>query len=149
MEYSVDPEDFVGYTVVRLAHVLSRKMDEVLAPSGLNSRQFSTLILLATTPDISGGALARLVLVTPQSMSEMIAGLVAAGLVKREGARTRGKAMPISLTRAGRRALGKAMPAVAELERACTAHLAPLEAKLLKRQLLGILEIMSPDSTAK
>ena len=135
-----DPEDFVGYSVVRVAHVLQRKMDETLSAVGLSARQFSVLVYLARTPNITAGRLARLVLVTPQSMSDLLASLVAAGLVEREAPAGRGHPMGATLTRAGRAALGAAFPLVESLERETTAGLSRSDVKRLNEQLHEILE---------
>jgi DNA-binding MarR family transcriptional regulator len=141
-----EPDGFLGYTIVRVAHVLGKHMDAALAPVGLNARQFSVLVLLASEPSISGGRLARLVLVTPQSMGELVASMVASGLLEREEASVRGRAMRITLTGAGRSALTRAFPLVEALERKATRHMRKSDVGRLNAQLHGILEeLSSPD----
>lgn len=135
-----NPEDFVGYSIVRVAHVLQRRMDEALSSAGLNARQFSILVYLAQTPNITAGKLARLVLVTPQSMSDLLAGLVEAGLVEREPPSGRGHPMGAALTRAGRAALARAFPLVEELDRSTTAGMSRADAKRFNEQLHDMLE---------
>ena len=132
--------------LVRVAHVLQRRMDEALAPLGLNARQFSILVYLAQTPNVTAGRLARLVLVTPQSMGELLASLVAAGLAEREVAIGRGHPMGASITRAGRAVLARAFPLVETLERETVGTLTSRETTRLNEQLHEILERLSSGS---
>ena len=125
---------------MRVAHVLQRRMDEALQPVGINARQFSVLVYLAQTPNITAGRLSRLVLVTPQSMSELLSTLVTAGLVEREAPAGRGHPMGASITRAGRAVLGKAFGLVEALEQETVSSLTNREASRLNEQLLAMLE---------
>jgi len=107
---------YLGYAVVRLAHALGREMERRLAPLGLTPTSFSALFHLAHNPEVSAAALARLILVTPQSVGPLLASLADAGLVVRErGAGPRG-AIHSSLTGAGRDRLDAAQRVVAELD---------------------------------
>ena len=133
------PDAFVGYTIVRVAHVLQRRMEEALAPAGVNARQFSVLALLAQHPSVSAGQLARLVLVTPQSMSELLASLDDLGLVIREAPLGRGHPMGVTLSRAGKNVLRRAQPLVDALEARTTGDLSASEASRLNEQLHAIL----------
>jgi DNA-binding MarR family transcriptional regulator len=137
------PDDFLGYTVVRLAHLLERRMDAGLAPLGLNARQFSVLVWLARTPEINGQRLAQLVLITPQSMSDLLASMVRAGWVKRAAVPAKGRALPVSLTRSGRDLLGRAFAVVQEQEASLRSVLKAGEAKETNERLLKMLANLS------
>jgi DNA-binding MarR family transcriptional regulator len=111
----LDPDAQLGYLVVRVADRMSRSWYAALRAHGINPRQFSVLGLLARDPDLSQAELARRVLVTPQSMSESLTGLLRAGLVERDEAGS-GQAARVRLTGAGRELLGRAYPVVRSLE---------------------------------
>ncbi len=111
----LDPDQQLGYLVVRLAHELSRVWLSALRVHGINPRQFSTLSLLVREPSLSQGELARRVMVTPQSMSDSIADLIAARLLAR-GTVEKGRPARLEVTRKGKALLAKAYPLVAAIE---------------------------------
>ena len=134
----LDPESQLGYQLVRVADQVSRSWHAALRSHNINPRQFSVLALLAHDPGLSQAELARRVMVTPQSMSELLATLGDERLIKR-AAPAPGRAAQVQLTASGRRLLSKAYPVVeatnseafAVLNRAEHAELARMFKKLL------------------
>lgn len=110
-----DSDDVLGFVLVRTYHTVARRFQEELAPAGLTPIQFGILFQINANPELSQAQVARRVLVTPQSLGEMINVLIRRGLVERAAERGRGHRATLSLTASGRRALRKAMPAVREL----------------------------------
>jgi DNA-binding MarR family transcriptional regulator len=108
-------DDAVGWTVVRLAHVLSRQFEAAMQAVSLTATQFGVLASIAAEPGLGSGQLARRVLVTPQSVGELVAALEAAGLVTRDRSGGRGRRAGISLTPRGEQILGQAYRIVAAL----------------------------------
>ncbi|MCL1869307.1 MAG: MarR family transcriptional regulator [Promicromonosporaceae bacterium] len=69
---------------LKRAHLAARSLaDEVLAPHGITMAQYTLLRHLDDNPGISGAELARLVRVTPATVTAMLTGLEAHGLVER------------------------------------------------------------------
>jgi DNA-binding MarR family transcriptional regulator len=135
----LDPEAQLGYQLVRVADQVSRRWHAVLREHGINPRQFSVLALLAHDPGLSQAELARRVMITPQSMSESLAGLLAERLISREEA-ARGHAARVQLTAAGRKLLARAYPLVEACDRESFEPLAAAERAALARafnRLLG------------
>ena len=135
----LDPNQQLGYLVVRVADQVSRPWSRAMRTHGINPRQFSLLAVLAREPELSQGELARRVMVTPQSMSESIAGLLAAGLLRRDRPK-RGWATKVALTAAGTALLRKAYPVVEASNRESFSGLTSNERKQLRhllRKLLG------------
>jgi DNA-binding MarR family transcriptional regulator len=112
----------LGYAVVRLAHVLGRRMERGLAPLQLTPTGFSALFQLQARPDASAAALARAILITPQSVGPLLDGLAAAGLVTRERSGPRG-AIRTRLTDLGRERLAAAVDVVRALDEELRARL--------------------------
>lgn len=110
----IDPEATTGWTLVRAHHAMARRFTETLAQAGLTPTQFGVLVQLVQQPGISQAALARRVLMTPQSMGELLTGLHRTGHVQRTAGR-RGTATTITITNTGRAALRTATPLVAKL----------------------------------
>jgi DNA-binding MarR family transcriptional regulator len=98
---------YVAYLMKRAQNACRSAADEALKPLGLSSSQFSVLRRLGMTPDVSGADLARQLLVTAQSMNEMLAGLVAQGYIDRKPHPTHGRIVRMRLTAAGRKVLAK------------------------------------------
>lgn len=135
----LDPDAQLGYLLVRVADQVSRSWLALLRRHGINPRQFSVLSLLAVDAELSQAELARRVFITPQSMSESLAGLVDAGFVVRDDVE-RGRAARLRLTVAGRRLLKKAYPLVEQSNRDSFAALNSSERAELARlfhKLLG------------
>ena len=142
---SVDPDQFLGYRVVRLAAALERQFKRDLAATGLTPRQFSVLAVLAQQPSITVADLARAVLTTPQSMAALVDGLERRGLLLRSAARQRGVAAPLAPTPAGLAALAHAAPRIATSEKAVFGHLTGQQHDALDR-ILTELEDHTLDS---
>ncbi len=136
---ALDPDDFLGYALVQVAHVLERQFADAVREAGLTPRQFSVLALLQEGPALSVGALARRVLIAPQSMGELLDGLARKGLVERLPAAGRGHPAGVRAAEAGRAALAAAAPRVAALERRVTAGLAPQRIEELRAALRTVL----------
>jgi DNA-binding MarR family transcriptional regulator len=126
----LDPEAQLGYQLVRVADQVSRRWHQVLRSQAINPRQFSILALLAHDPGLSQAALARRVMITPQSMSESLASLLADGLISRDEP-GRGHAARVQLTAAGRRLLSRAYPLVEACNQESFASLTRAERRVL------------------
>jgi DNA-binding MarR family transcriptional regulator len=112
------PNDFIGFTIVRLASLLQRRMDSaLLSEVGVSVRQFGALSYLADEPDIGSGALARKLLITPQSAGPLVDDLSSQGFVARDDQTQLGTRRAIRLTPKGLDALKRGY-AIAERLRA-------------------------------
>ena len=122
----IDPEATTGWTLVRTHHAMARRFTETLARAGLTPTQFGVLVQLVQQPGISQADLARRVLMTPQSMGELLTGLHRTGHVQRTAGR-RGTATTITITDTGRAALRTAAPLVAQINQPSALGLTPEE----------------------
>lgn len=103
------PTDYLGYTVARLAAVLEARIENaLLAGVGISVRHFGILAHLQRQPGIGSGELARLVMITPQSMGGILATMARRGLIERFDPDRPGGSLTLELTRAGREALARA-----------------------------------------
>jgi DNA-binding MarR family transcriptional regulator len=134
----LDPDAQLGYLLVRVADRASRTWQSALRAHGINPRQFSVLGLLAGDPGISQAELARRVLVTPQSMSELLVGLVKAGLISRDAVEP-GRSARIHLADAGRHLLTVAYPVVQDVNREVFTALTDVERATLDALLRKLL----------
>ena len=105
------------WELVRTAHVVARGFHRVFAEAGLTPTQFGVLAEIADreragAPSPSQAELARVVLLRPQSVGELVGDLVGRGLVRRDGPGGRGRRAGLELSADGRVALDRAWPLV-------------------------------------
>lgn len=108
-----DVDGFLAWRLVRVGRQIAALLTEAIAEFGLTPTEFGVLAHLSTGTPLTQSELARTVLVRPQSMGTLIAGLVDKGLVTRHGAGGRGRRTPIALSDAGVELIGRAWPSVA------------------------------------
>jgi DNA-binding MarR family transcriptional regulator len=116
--------------------VLRRRLTAALEPAGLTLPAYTALSVLGAQDGLSNAQLARRSLVTPQSMSEVLALLVELGYVRRRAEPGQGRVIRTELTAAGRRALGRCDRAVDVVERELSTGLNDDEAAELRDALL-------------
>jgi DNA-binding MarR family transcriptional regulator len=129
------PASYVGWTLIQASHALSRHVEALLATVGLTPMQFGVLVQLSLQPNLGSGQLARLVLVTPQSMGELIQSLERAGWVERDQGVGPGRRIGVRITAAGRAVLRRATPIVQALDVPETLGLTAQEATTLNELL--------------
>jgi DNA-binding MarR family transcriptional regulator len=129
-------EPRLSYIIGRLDRVLGRRLAAAVAPSGLTLSAYTALSVLRAQRGLSNARLARRSLVTPQSMSEVLAQLVEQGYVRRQAEPGHGRIIRIELTKAGARALERCDRAVDEVEREMLRELDAGEAASLRDALL-------------
>jgi DNA-binding MarR family transcriptional regulator len=129
------PDEQIGYLLVRLAHTLSRRWTHDLAAHGLTARQHGVLAALAAQPGISAGALARTVMITAQGMGQLLTGLQQRGLVARQEPTGRGRPAHLTVTGEGHRILAEVRPIIEAHNSPATLGLTDDDAALLRTLL--------------
>jgi DNA-binding MarR family transcriptional regulator len=129
-------EPRLSYVVGRLERVLRRRLAAAIEPAGLTLPAYTALSVLLAEDGLSNAQLARRSLVTPQSMSEVLALLVDQGYVRRRAEPGHGRVIRTELTRAGRRALERCDRAVDAVEREMLGDLDADEALSLRGILI-------------
>ncbi|KXG87929.1 MarR family winged helix-turn-helix transcriptional regulator [Agrobacterium bohemicum] len=94
-------DGYLGYLLRQAAHAYRVQAEQALADVALTLPQFSVLTMLASYPGHSNADLARLALLTPQTMSVIVANLLKAGLVVRQDHAVHGRIRHIVLTENG------------------------------------------------
>jgi DNA-binding MarR family transcriptional regulator len=116
-------EPRLSYVIGRLERVLRRRLTAAVEPAGLTLPAYTALSVLRAQDGLSNAELARRSFVTPQSMSEVLAKLVAQGYVRRRAEPGHGRVIRTELTKAGSLALDRCDRAVDEVERDMLADL--------------------------
>jgi DNA-binding MarR family transcriptional regulator len=113
----VSTEPRLGYLIGRLERLVRRRLAAAVEPAGLTLPAYTALSVLRSDDGLSNAQLARRSLVTPQSMSEVLALLVEQGYVRRRAEPGHGRIIRTELTKAGSRALERCDRAVDKVER--------------------------------
>jgi DNA-binding MarR family transcriptional regulator len=141
------PEGAVGYLLRQAQLTLRRAMDTALRDLGLTTPQFSVLSVLEVEPGLSGAALARASMLTPQTTSSILVALERAGRVERAQHPHDSRVLQVRLTEEGRALVDQARARVAKVERQMTAQLTKPETTQLRRWLVACAQSLEHPPT--
>jgi DNA-binding MarR family transcriptional regulator len=141
-------EPRLSYLIGRLDRVLRRRLSLAVEPHGLTLPAYTALSIVQAHDGLSNAQLARRSLITPQSMSEVLALLVARGYVRRKASPGLGRVIGTELTPEGVRALGRCNRAVDEVERRMLADLDGVDAAHLTTALARCNQALDRDLTS-
>lgn len=146
---TVGPLDLaVGYMLKRAATALRTAMDTALRPLDLTVPQYSCLEVLSQRPGLSNAELARAVFVTRQSMNLVLRGLQDRGLVTRPATAPQGRALPSTLTPAGRAQLRTASGLVRAVEKRMLEPFTSTQQDRLLHDLVACADALTPPDDA-
>jgi|SRR5690625_218092 len=125
----------LGYLLYRANSALRPQMSAVLGPLGLTLPEFVCMRVLSQRPGLSSAELARHTSVTPQAMNTVLHRLQNRGAVSRPGSVPSGRALPATLTDAGRELLTQAEDAVRVADGRVLAALSAAEQRQFRQML--------------
>jgi DNA-binding MarR family transcriptional regulator len=136
----------LGYLLRQAAAAQRLRMERALADLPVTAPQFALLTMLDAYPGSSNAELARLTLLTPQTISPMVTSLERSGLLARTPHAVHGRIQQLSLSPAGAELLAQAKARVALLEQALAAPLDETELRLVKRWLASLASGMEDEA---
>ncbi|TSE00208.1 MarR family transcriptional regulator [Mesorhizobium intechi] len=139
-------EGYLGYLLRQAAGAHRLRMDRALGDLGVTQPQFATLTMLAAYPGVSNADLARLALLTPQTLSVIVANLQRAGSLVRKPHAVHGRIQHIDLSDSGRALLKKCRERVQAIENELTQGLSEAEERAVRRWLVGVATAASSKS---
>ncbi|MEQ4719432.1 MarR family transcriptional regulator [Nonomuraea sp. B19D2] len=125
-------DERLGLDIKRAEQALIAAKQAAIRPAGLTVPQYAALFTLADNPGISGAALARACLVTPQAMTVVLKNLEERGLIERSPHPWHRNVLETRLAEAGRAALEAADERAVVVERAIAAEFSAEERKTLR-----------------
>ena len=128
----------LGYLLRQAAGAFRHRADRVLADLDVTSPQFAVMTMLAAYPGISNADIARLALLTPQTVSVIIANLERAGTIHRVPHSVHGRILRIELTEEGEGLLGACRERVEGLERGLAEGLSEAEEGVVRAWLVRV-----------
>jgi DNA-binding MarR family transcriptional regulator len=129
-------QGYLAY-LLRQAHAATRlAMERALADAGVTPPQFVVLTMLRAYPGLSGADLARVALLTPQTVGVIIRNLERDGAVRKTAHPVHGRVLQWTLTRRGRASLAKCRRHAQALERRLMASIS-VKAQVMVRRWLS------------
>jgi DNA-binding MarR family transcriptional regulator len=125
----------LGYLLHRVGTALRPEMAAALSPLGLTLPEFVCMRVLSMYPGMSSAELSRFGNVTPQAMNTVLRRLQDMGVVARPASVPSGRALPATLTRAGRTLLNRAEAGVRTADARILAKLSAAEQRKFKQML--------------
>jgi DNA-binding MarR family transcriptional regulator len=131
-------QGYLAY-LLRQAQAASRlTLERALADLGVTPPQFAVLTMLRAYPGLSGADLARVALLTPQTVGVIIRNLERDGAIRKTPHPVHGRVLQWTLTRRGGALLDKCRRPVQALERRLTAGLGAKAQATVRRWLSKI-----------
>jgi DNA-binding MarR family transcriptional regulator len=131
-------QGYLAY-LLRQAQAAARlAMERALADLGVTPPQFVVLTMLNAYPGLSGADLARVALLTPQTVGVIIRNLERSGAIRKTPHPVHGRALQWTLTRHGQALLGQCRRHAKVLERRLASSLAPKTQMVIRRWLSKI-----------
>lgn len=128
----------IGYLLRQAQTVHRQAMERALSASGLTLPQFSVLTMLAAYPGASGADLARLSMLTPQTVSVIVANLERMGAIARTPHAVHGRVLQIAVTSRGQDLLKRCKASVRRIDQALLAALSAEEEATIRRWLVRV-----------
>ena len=113
-------------------------MERALDDLGVTVPQFFVLTMLGAYPGISGADVARLALLTPQTVSVIMNNLEKVGAIARTPHPVHGRIQTIALTDAGRTLLAGCKARATKVDEDLRAGLTPEEEQVVRRWLVSL-----------
>lgn len=134
----------LGFAIRRADQAMAAATGRLLREVDLTTTQFAALVVLEDAPTgMSGAQLARICLVTPQTMATVLANLAGRGLIDREPAIVHHKVLIAQLSPAGRTLLRRAYELAMVTEERINAAFEDHELEQLREYLVRVVSAVS------
>ena len=131
-------DGYLGYLLRQAAAAYRQGVERALADLDVTPPQFAVLTMLNAYPGVSGADLARLSLLTPQTVSVIVANLERAGSVTRRAHEIHGRIQHLDLSESGGALLAACRTRVHAIEAELTQSLTDGEERIVRRWLVRV-----------
>jgi DNA-binding MarR family transcriptional regulator len=129
---------YLSYLLRQAAGAVRLRLERALADIGVTPPQFLVLTMLDSYPGASGADVARLTLLTPQTVHGIIGNLERAALIARSAHPVHGRVQTIALTKVGRALLSRCKERALKADAAVRAGISREEEAAIRRWLIGL-----------
>ncbi len=131
-------QGYLAYLLRQAQGATRLAMERSLADLGVTTPQFLVLTMLRAYPGLSGADLARVAMLTPQTVGVIIRNLERDGAIRKTPHPVHGRVLQWTLTPRGAALLGKCRRHAHAIERRLAAGLSAGAQRLIRRWLAGI-----------
>jgi DNA-binding MarR family transcriptional regulator len=131
-------EGYLGYLLRQAAGAYRHRVERTLADLGVTPPQFATLTMVAAYPGLSNADIARLAMLTPQTVSVIVANLERSGSLVRKPHAIHGRILQLELSDSGQALLKTCRGRVHAIEKEVTEGLSPEEERIVRRWLVSV-----------
>ena len=131
-------DGYMGYLLRQAAGAHRLRLERALADLGVTQPQFAVLTMLAAYPGLSNADVARLALLTPQTVSVIVANLERAGSLVRKPHAVHGRIQHLDLSDSGTALLKTCRERVHALEKELARDLSGEEERTVRRWLVAV-----------
>lgn len=136
-------EGYLGYLLRQAANLHQNRLGRALVDLSVTPAQFTVLTMIAAYPGASNADIARLAVLTPQTVSLIINNLEKAGSVSRRPHAIHGRIIQLELTKDGRSLLSAARKRVHAVEQELADGLSQRDQRILRRWLANVAKTMA------
>ncbi|NIE81103.1 MarR family winged helix-turn-helix transcriptional regulator [Asaia sp. As-1742] len=129
---------YLGYLLRQAAGAYRHRMDRALADLDVTAPQFAVMTMLKAYPGISSADVARLAMLTPQTVSVIVSNLERAGTIQRLPHGIHGRILQIELTPNGQSLLRRCRERVQALEREISEPLSETDQIIVRQWLISV-----------
>lgn len=131
------PDGYLGYLLWQASNAQRARMEKALADMAITPPQFSVLTMINAYPAISGADLARITMLTPQTVSVIVANLEKINAIQRQQHSSHGRKQTLVMSESGRALMAAARQRVQLVEQDLNAGLNEQEAAIVRRWLVS------------
>lgn len=129
---------YLSYLLRQAAGAVRLRLERALADLDVTPPQFLVLTMLDSYRGASGADVARLTLLTPQTVHGIIGNLERSALIARSAHPVHGRVQAIALTKAGRALLSRCKERALKADATVRAGISPEEEAVIRRWLIGL-----------
>jgi DNA-binding MarR family transcriptional regulator len=139
-------EGHLPYLLSQAQAAMRLALERGLADLGVTPPQFSILTMIDSYPGLSGADLARLTMLTPQTINLIVKNLERDGLIAKSPDDVHGRILRLQTTAAGHALRVKCRERAARIDKRVTAGLTASEEKVVRRWLVQLAKDMRPNA---
>jgi DNA-binding MarR family transcriptional regulator len=128
----------IGYLLRQAGAAHRLRMERALADLGVTPPQFMVLTMLVAYPGLSNAELARLTMLTPQTVSVIVANLLRSGAIARRPHAVHGRIQHIDVTDSGKALLRQCRARVKTIEQQVLDGFSVEEESVIRRWLVSL-----------
>jgi DNA-binding MarR family transcriptional regulator len=132
---------YLGYLVRQASHAVRAATERALEDLGVTLPQFLVMTMVQSYPGCSGADVARLTMLTPQTISLIIANLEREGRLTREDSPDHGRIRQMRLTPAGTDLLARCRKRTGQIETKLAASMPPGAEPAIRRWLVEVTSV--------